>query len=80
MTFTNLLSRAHKYCNVNELTNAKKQVDPDPQKSRDKRKRKEESGDTRAKHEKGKGPRVLENRFSKYTPLNVLREQLLTQI
>lgn len=32
MTFTNLLSRVHKYCNADELTNTKKQADLDPQK------------------------------------------------
>ena len=37
-TFTELLSRAQKYSNADKLTNAKRGVDPDPQRTKKKKK------------------------------------------
>ena len=65
------------------MTNAKRGADPDPQRAGEKRKSKEEQIENRDKRTRlgdSKGPRVSQNSYSGYTPLSVLKEQLLKQI
>ena len=55
----------------------------DPQRAGEKRKRKDEQVESRDKRNRlgdSRAPRVPQSRYSGYTPLSVLREQLLMQI
>ena len=82
-TFTELLSRAQKYSNADKLTNAKRGVDPDPQRTGEKRKRNNEQDKNRDKRNRprdNRGPRVPQIRYFGYTPLSIPKEQMLMQI